>query len=79
MDASGASAETRTYLMGGARIGGELFAAHRIAAVDLSAANATLAQPMDMILGYTTLRQATWHIDFPQRQWSLTPTATVVP
>jgi predicted aspartyl protease len=75
MDASGATAETRTYLMSGARIGGEPFAAHKVAAVDLSTANASLANPMDMILGYTTLRQATWHMDFPQRQWSLTRTA----
>jgi len=40
--------------------------------VDLSRANATLDLPMDLILGYTTLRQANWLFDFPAKRWAIT-------
>jgi len=40
--------------------------------VDLSQANDTLDQPMDLILGYATLRQANWRLDFPAKQWAIT-------
>ena len=50
----------------------EQFARHRVAVVDLSQANATLDQPMDLILGYTTLRQANWRFDFPAKRWAIT-------
>lgn len=71
-DSTGAQAETPTLLMAGPRIGGELFAPHKIAVVDLSPINATLDQPMDLILGYTTLRQADWLVDFPAGRWAVT-------
>jgi hypothetical protein len=38
----------------------------------LSAANATLERPMDLILGYPTWSQADWLFDFPSRKWALT-------
>lgn len=41
--------------------------------MDLSQANATLAQPMDLIIGYTTLRQANWLFDFPAQGWGVRP------
>jgi hypothetical protein len=28
--------------------------------------------PMDLILGYPTLRQADWLFDFPAKRWTLT-------
>jgi len=71
-DSTGTQAETRIFLMAGPMIGGALFARHKVAMVDLSLANAHLDQPMDLILGYTTLRQADWLFDFPARRWAVT-------
>jgi hypothetical protein len=39
--------------------------------VDLSHINGPLDQPIDLILGYPTLRQADWLFDFPARRWTL--------
>lgn len=74
-DSSGAQLETPTFLMAGATIGTVKFAPHKVAAVDLSYANANanLDRPMDLILGYTTLRQANWLFDFPAQRWGITP------
>jgi hypothetical protein len=71
-DSTGARAVTRTFDIAGPTIGGTVFARHKVAMVDLSQANAGLARPMDLILGYTTLRQADWLLDFPARRWTLT-------
>ncbi len=71
-DAAGAQVETQTYTVVGPRIGGQQFASHKIAVVDLSGPNSTLTRPMDMILGYTTFRQANWLFDFPRREWRIT-------
>lgn len=71
-DATGAQVATPTYLAAAASIGGGSFAPHRVAAVDLSAANEGLERPMDVLLGWTTLRQANWVFDFPGRKWSVT-------
>lgn len=72
-DATGAQVETPTFIMAETSIGGVAFASHRVAAVDLSPANAALTEPMDMILGYTTLRQASWLFDFPAQRWAVAP------
>ncbi len=71
-DASGARVATPLVLMSGPVIGGRSFAPHKAAVVDLSAANATLDRPMDLILGYPTWSQAGWIFDFPGRTWALT-------
>ena len=71
-DSTGATRQTPTYLMQGPTIGGHRFRSHRIAVVDLSTVNATIARPMDLILGFTTLSQAEWVMDFPLRRWSAT-------
>lgn len=70
-DAAGNSQQTLTYRMAPVTIGGVSLAEQKVAAVDLSAANATLDRPMDVILGYPALRQAIWFIDFPRRRWAL--------
>jgi hypothetical protein len=75
-DATGAQVETPIFLMTGPVIGGTRFAAHRVAAVDLAPVNETLELPMDLILGYPTIRQATWLFDFPARRWSLSPASS---
>lgn len=64
-DATGASVQTPMFVQSGCRIGGIDFPPHRVAAVDLSAANATIEWPMDLILGYNLLRHARWTFDFP--------------
>ncbi len=71
-DSTGAQAQTPTFLMTGAHIGGARFAPHRVAAVDLSQVGRSPAESMDLILGYPTLRQADWLLDFPARRWCLT-------
>ncbi len=72
VDASGAQRSSTTYEVSDMTIGGRRFAPHHVAVVDLSSANSTLDTPMDMILGYPTLRQYNWFFDVPQRLWSIT-------
>jgi hypothetical protein len=74
-DATGASVETPLFLMAGPVIGGAQFTAHTVAAIDLAPVNAILDLPMDLILGYPTIRQASWIFDFPARRWSLSRVA----
>jgi hypothetical protein len=33
--------------------------------------NASIEIPMDLILGYSTLRKANWVFDFPRKQWAI--------
>ena len=70
-DASGTQVETPMFVMADSRIDGHLFPPHRVAAVDLSAVNATLEVPMDLILGYNLYHQANWLFDFPRRRWAI--------
>jgi len=71
-DASGTRLRTPLVQVSGAVIGQRSFGPHKAAVVDLSAANATLERPMDLILGYPTLSQADWLFDFPAGKWTLT-------
>jgi Aspartyl protease len=71
-DGTGERAETPLLLMAESVIGQRAFGAHRVVAVDLTAVNSTLDYPMDLILGYPTIRQADWLFDFPARRWTLT-------
>ncbi len=70
-DATGAQVETPMFSLAQTIIGGHAFPPHKVAGVDLSYVNATLAVPMDLILGYTTLSQANWLFDFPQQRWAI--------
>jgi Aspartyl protease len=71
-DANGDQAETPVLLMTGPVIGQRTFGRHKVVAADLSLVNATLEHPMDLILGYPTIRQADWLFDFPARRWTVT-------
>jgi hypothetical protein len=71
-DATGAQAETPVLIMAEAIIGQRAFGSHKAVVVDLSPVNSSLEYPMDLILGYPTLRQADWLFDFPARRWVLT-------
>ncbi len=64
-DAIGANMETPLFIMASPMIGRHEFSPHTVAGVDLSHVNAHAELPMDLILGYTTLRQAHWVFDFP--------------
>jgi hypothetical protein len=71
-DAQGEQVETPLLLMAGPVIGQRSFSSHKAVAVDLSGVNSTLDHPMDLILGYPTIRQADWLFDFPARRWAVT-------
>jgi hypothetical protein len=71
-DGNGERAETPLLLMAESAIGQRTFGSHQAVAVDLSRVNSTLEYPMDLILGYPTIRQADWLFDFPARRWTLT-------
>lgn len=73
MDSTGAVHEIPTFVMHGLTIGAHHFRPHRVAVVDLSALNATAERPTDLILGFTTLSQVDWLMDFPSRRWSAAP------
>jgi gag-polyprotein putative aspartyl protease len=72
-DAHGAQAEAPVLLMAETVIGGRAFGRHQAVAVDLSGPNSTAEIPMDFIIGYPTLRQADWLLDFPAKRWAVTP------
>jgi hypothetical protein len=63
--------ETPMFIMAETTIGGHTFPPRRVAGVDLSQVNATIEVPMDLILGYSTMRKANWLFDFPQRKWAI--------
>lgn len=71
-DSTGASMDTPMYIMAPTRIGEMLFPYHRVAGVDLSQVNSMIDIPMDLILGYSTLRHANWLFDFPRKRWAIT-------
>ncbi len=71
-DSTGAQAHTPMFIVDTATIGNRVFSPHRVAGVDLSQVNATIEIPMDFILGYSTLRKASWLFDFPRRRWAVT-------
>ena len=74
-DGNGERAETPLLMMAESAIGQRTFGPHQAVAVDLSRVNSTLEYPMDLILGYPTIRQADWLFDFPARRWTLTNSA----
>ena len=71
-DANGDQASTPLLLMAGPTIGQHAFGRHKVVAVDLSQLNSTLASPLDLILGYPTIRLADWLMDFPAGRWTIT-------
>ena len=71
-DASGVQQASTTYEVDSPVIGGHRFAPHHVAVVDLSVPNSSLAKPMDMILGYSTIRRANWLFDVSLLLWGIT-------
>lgn len=71
-DATGAIQEGPTFVMSRIAVGEMILPPHTVAGVDLSPVNATIEMPMDLILGYSTMRHANWWFDFPGRRWAIT-------
>lgn len=67
-DANGRQQPTPTFITQRCDIGGHQFEPHRVAIVDLSQMGAT---GIDLIVGYTTIRQAHWYFNFPARIWAV--------
>ncbi|MET0765527.1 MAG: pepsin/retropepsin-like aspartic protease family protein [Blastococcus sp.] len=65
-DASGTTAVTDVARMEAYRLADVPFAGHTVAVADLP-------EPMEMILGYTTLCQAIWSMDLPSGRWAVSP------
>ncbi|MCW2766086.1 MAG: hypothetical protein JWO11_2045 [Nocardioides sp.] len=72
-DVTGHSVQTQMAIMRAPCILGEQLTEALVAIVDLSAANRTLDRPMDLILGWTLLKQADWYIDHPGRRAACLP------
>jgi predicted aspartyl protease len=71
-DATGTQVQVPIFLITAPTIGGVRFQRHKVAVVDLSQTNSALDRPMDLVLGYPTLRQADWLFDFPASRWTIT-------
>ncbi len=69
-DSSGTTSVTPVFTMIGAAVGGVLLAPHRVAGVDLTGLNGS-GRPVHLILGYTSISQATWLFDFPAARWAV--------
>ena len=63
-DAMGATMVTDVRRMEAYSIADVRFAGHPVAVADLP-------EPMEMVLGYPTLRQAVWSMDMPTGQWGV--------
>lgn len=70
-DVSGTTLKTPLVLLAEAVIGGHSFTRHKAAVVDLSHVNGPTGQPADLIVGFPTLRQADWLLDFPAKRWAV--------
>jgi hypothetical protein len=73
-DSTGAEMRTPMFIVSNMSIDNHVFPPHRVAGVDLSHVNSTLAVRMDMLLGYSTLSKANWLFDFPRKRWAITKT-----
>ncbi|HZR44104.1 MAG TPA: retropepsin-like aspartic protease [Ktedonobacteraceae bacterium] len=70
-DATGTTMQTPVFLMASPIIGTYAFSPHNVVGVDLSRLNARAEIHRDLVLGYSTLRQANWWFDFPGRRWAI--------
>jgi predicted aspartyl protease len=70
-DSTGQTMVTPIFLMKKLEIAGRIFKPHKVVALDISHIQKVAQLPMEMILGYSTLRQADWHMNFPRQEWKL--------
>ncbi len=69
-DAAGLTRPGRIWTISGPSIEDLDFAAHTAAVVDLAFINAGAQEPVDVIVGYPLLRQATWTLNLTDGTWS---------
>lgn len=69
-DAAGLTQEGQIWNLSGPSIEDLQFAAHTAAVVDLGFVNAAATEPVDLIVGYPLLRQATWTLSVADGAWS---------
>jgi hypothetical protein len=72
-DVTGAEAHHRWGTLAPCQIGNAAFAEQKCAVVDLSSLNATLARPVEVVIGLPLIAQAAWCMDYPRRRWTLWP------
>ena len=72
-DVTGAQASHPWDTLAASRIGGREFGEQVCGVVDFSAMNATLASPMEVVVGLPLIIQASWCMDFPGRRWVIWP------
>jgi hypothetical protein len=72
-DVTGAQASHPWGTLAACRIGGREFGEQVCGVVDFSAMNATLASPIEVVVGLPLIIQASWCMDFPGRRWVIWP------
>lgn len=72
-DVTGAQASHPWGTLAACRIGGREFGGQVCGVVDFSVLNATLASPIEVVLGLPLITQASWCMDFPGHRWTLWP------
>lgn len=70
-DSSGLNEEVSIYYMDTLEIGGHFFPKQMVGATDLSHFNDYLEQPIELIIGFNTIRKANWIFDFPNKKWAI--------
>ncbi len=73
IDAGGRKMETPLYQMSGLVCGGMAFDTHRVVGLDLSFIKGDIDEPMRMIIGFSTFKQARWTFDYPNKRWAVVP------
>jgi hypothetical protein len=71
IDVTGAEASPYWGTMAPCRIGHADFAEQICAVIDFSGINATLASPVEVVIGLPLIAQASWCMDYPGRRWTL--------
>ena len=72
-DVTGAQASHPWGMLPACRIGGRRFGEQVCGVVDFSVLNATLASPIEVVVGLPLITQTSWCMDFPGRRWAIWP------
>lgn len=71
-DSTNTQRETPIFMMNGLTIAGRKFQPLKVAALEFSNSHPRVENPLNVVLGYSALRQANWLFDFPRRRWAIT-------
>lgn len=71
-DSTNTQRETPIFMMNGLVVAGRKFQPLKVAAINFSISQTKIENPLNVVLGYSTLRQANWLFDFPRRKWAIT-------